>query len=173
MKYKWLFLIVVVLVSCREPVARKPVNKKLESRKDYTVAYHKTLNKFQEDKIQAYVQRDSLVSYQNSSYGFVYAFLKASDKSSKKVANGDEVTYLKTVYSLEDQLIYEEQKVTTIVGKSNEVTGIDEGLKLMEEDEEIKFIFTSFVAHGFYGDRNKIGRNMPIIVKIKLLKINN
>ncbi len=172
MRYSWLFFISILLLACNEPVARRPIHRNHVSKKDRTIAFNKALNKAQEQIIQKYVEKDSLLMYQNSSYGFVYSVVTPS-VSKQKIDKGTEVTYLKTVYNLKDELIYGQKKVTSVVGKSNEITGIDEGLKLMTEDEEIKFIFTSFVAHGFYGDKNKIGRYTPIIVKIKILKINN
>jgi hypothetical protein len=43
----------------------------------------------------------------------------------------------------------------------------------MRENEEFKFIFSSFVAFRMNGDEaQKVGVNEPIISTIKLLKIN-
>ena len=39
------------------------------------------------------------------------------------------------------------------------------------EGETITFIFPSYKAYGYYGDQNKIGRNMPISTKVTLLEI--
>ncbi len=173
MKYSYLFILGILLIACTNSTPRRPINRTVNQKKDYSVALNKAINKIQEQQIQKYIKNDSLLNYKNSSYGFVYAFISPFNKKGKTVKEGTAVTYLKTVYNLKDDLIYSEQKVNAIVGKSNHITGIDEGLKLMREDEEIKFIFTSFVSHGFYGDKNKIGRNTPIIVNIKLLKIDN
>lgn len=159
-------------MACTEVTPRRPINKQQGQKKEYSIAFNKALNKYQENKIQQYVAKDSLLMYKNSAFGFVYAVTSPLKKQGLKVKKGDKVTFLKTVYSLKDELIYPEEKITTKIGKSTEIVGIQEGLKLMQEDEEIKFIFTSFVAHGFHGDKNRIGRNTPLIVIIKLLTIN-
>lgn len=160
-------------MSCTNSTPRKPINKNKSPKTQHSVEFNRAVNKAQEEQIQKYIQKDSLSVYKNSSFGFVYTVLKASGKKKNQIKKGTKVTFEKTVYSLKDELIYPTEKQVCVIGKSNEITGVIEGLKLMREDEEIKFIFTSFVAHGFNGDQNRIGRNIPIIVKIKLLNINN
>lgn len=173
MKYSGLFFLGFIIMSCINSTPRKPINKNKNKKEEYSVEFNRAVNKAQEGQIQKYIQKDSLSIYQNSSFGFVYTVLKSSRKKKNQMGKGTKVTFEKTVYSLKDELIYPTEKQTCVIGKSNEITGVIEGLKLMREDEEIKFIFTSFVAHGFNGDQNRIGRNIPIIVKIKLLNINN
>lgn len=173
MKFRGYFLGLLCLVACSKTAPRRPINKIKGQQKEYSIALNKAIHKHQEKLTQEYVHKDSLHTYINSSFDFVYTQLFQSKNTNfihpKK---GDKVTFLKTVYSLKDELIYPEQKQIIEIGKSREIKGIVEGLKLMKEDEEIKFIFTSFVAHGFNGDKNRIGRNTPLIVKIKLLTIN-
>lgn len=173
MKYSWLFVLGFILVSCSDSTPRRPVNKSTTKKKNFSIELNKNLNKIEEKRIQEYVVKDSLLNYKNSSFGFVYATLNSSKEKQKRVSKGSEVVFLKTVYSLKDKLIYAQKEETCVMGKSNQIRGIEEGLKLMQEDDEIKFIFSSFVAYGFNGDDIKIGRNTPIIVNIKLLKINN
>lgn len=159
-------------MSCNQTKARRPINKNIKSSEyEYSVLINKTLYAEEENKIRKYVLKDSLLSYATSPYGFSYAKLKGNRQLDKKPTDESIVTYLKTVYSLNDELIYSQIEKTIKVGKSNEVKGIKQGLKLMQEDEEFKFIFSSFVSHGFSGDGYKIGPNKPIVVNIKLLKI--
>ena len=49
--------------------------------------------------------------------------------------------------------------------------GLREGLKLMKAGEEVTFIFPSQKAFGYYGDGNKIGTNVPLIVNVNLKTI--
>ncbi|ANW95662.1 hypothetical protein AXE80_04955 [Wenyingzhuangia fucanilytica] len=173
MKYSWLFIFGILFVSCNHDNARRPINKKNSSSKyEYSIALNQKIKELEENKINEYIKKDSLLSYTQSPYGFVYAVIKSSNQLKNKVQKSSVVTYVKTVYNLKNELIYSEIEETIEVGKSNEIKGIEEGLKLMQEDEEFKFIFSSFVAHGFSGDAKKIGANTPIVVKIKLLKIN-
>ncbi|MDO3694739.1 hypothetical protein QVZ41_07785 [Wenyingzhuangia sp. chi5] len=173
MKYSWLLVCGIVFVSCNNAKARRPINKnKSSSKYDYSIALNKIIQAEEENSIKKYITNDTLFNYTFSPYGFAYAKVKTSDLLTTKVQQNDVVTYTKTVFNLKNELIYSEIQQTIKVGKSNETKGIEEGLKLMQEDEEFKFIFSSFVSHGFSGDGNKIGANTPIIVNIKLLKIN-
>jgi FKBP-type peptidyl-prolyl cis-trans isomerase len=40
----------------------------------------------------------------------------------------------------------------------------------MKEGESITFIFPSQKAYGYYGDNDQIGRNVPLICEVSLLK---
>ncbi|GGF72795.1 FKBP-type peptidyl-prolyl cis-trans isomerase [Wenyingzhuangia marina] len=173
MKFKWLFFLGIIFVSCNNTKARRPINKNNSSSTyDYSIALNKTIQAEEENVIKRYIAKDTLFNYTFSPYGFAYARVKSSSLSTNKVQLHDIVTYAKTIFDIKNKLIYSEIEETIKVDKSNEIKGIEEGLKLMQEDEEFKFIFSSFVSHGFSGDGNKIGANTPIIVKIKLLKIN-
>ncbi|PJC60215.1 MAG: gliding motility-associated peptidyl-prolyl isomerase GldI, partial [Flavobacteriales bacterium CG_4_9_14_0_2_um_filter_35_242] len=52
-------------------------------------------------------------------------------------------------------------------------TGLQNGLKLMKENEEVMFLFPSFLAYGVLGDRKKIKTNQPLIYTVYLKKIIN
>ncbi|MGY5353999.1 FKBP-type peptidyl-prolyl cis-trans isomerase [Wenyingzhuangia sp. IMCC45467] len=172
MKFSWLFVYGILFVSCNHTKARRPINKKNDSSKyEYSILLNKTIQAEEENNIKKYIVNDTLLNYNFSPYGFAYAKVKTSEVLKNKVQQNDIVTYVKSVFNLKNELIYREIQETIIVGKSKEIKGIEEGLKLMQEDEEFKFIFSSFVAHGFSGDGNNIGANTPIVVKIKLLKI--
>ena len=45
-------------------------------------------------------------------------------------------------------------------------SGLREGLKLMKAGETVTFLFPSQKAFGYYGDKNKIGTNIPIICEV-------
>ena len=173
MKFSYVLVFGILFVSCINSKPRRPINKKkMSSRYDYSIALNKSIRAEQENRIKKYIVNDSLLDYTYHPYGFAYAKLKSSNLSRNKVEQNNIVTFGKTIYSLSNELIYSYVEETIKIEKSDEIKGIEEGLKLMQEDEEFKFIFSSFVSHGFSGDGNKIGANTPIIVKIKLLKIN-
>jgi hypothetical protein len=43
----------------------------------------------------------------------------------------------------------------------------------MKEGEVVTFLFPSHKAFGYYGDKNKIGANIPIITTVSLYSIIN
>jgi len=172
MNYSWILIIGMILVSCSESKGRRPVNKKLSTKVEYSVLYNKHINEVQDKLINEYIEKDTLLEYKHTSSGFAYAYVKESKKSEKLITDSSVLTFSKKVFLLNDKLLYNDDVQTVKLENSNLIRGIDLGLKLMQEGEEIKFIFSSFVAHGLSGDNKKIGSHTPIIVKIKLLKIN-
>lgn len=163
----------VLFLSCSKSEPRRPINKVKSSGVNVSIELNKRIRVLEEKWIEDYIKKDSLTTYQHSPFGFAYTVTKTSNKPKKESNKNTVYTFERTVYTLGNQLIYPKQLIKSRVAVSDEITGIKEGIKLMREDEEFKFIFTSFVAHGFYGDGNRIGANTPIIVKIKLLNINN
>ncbi|WP_010135667.1 FKBP-type peptidyl-prolyl cis-trans isomerase [Ochrovirga pacifica] len=173
MKYKSLVVLSLLMVFCNRPEPRRPINKKKSSTENYSILINKKIRKLEEQLLEEYIQKDTLLSYQFSPFGFAYAVTQKSKKTKEQVNKNTLYRFEKTVYNLNDELIYPKKIIKSRVATSDLIVGIKEGVKLMHEDEEIKFIFTSFVAHGFSGDGKKIKANMPIVVKIKLLNINN
>lgn len=172
MKFNWLFVFCIIFVSCVDRDGRRPVNKKKTITNNYaSILLNKTIKAMEENEINNYILKDSLLTYNYSPYGFAYAKLKTSLKQKKQMNQPHKVNYIQTVYNMRNDLIYNNVEKTIVLDKLQETKGVEEGLKLMKEDEEFKFIFSSFVFHGFTGDGNKIGANTPVVVKIKLLKI--
>ena len=50
-------------------------------------------------------------------------------------------------------------------------SGLRQGLKLMKTGETVTFLFPSHKAFGYYGDKEKIGSNVPITAKVTLHEI--
>lgn len=173
MKYSWIFIFGILIASCNQSEPRRPINKVRSSKSKFSIELNKQIRAVEEQKIKQYILKDTLTEYQYSPFGFAYGVLTSSNKPRKEIFKNSIVTFEQTVYSLNNQLIYPKKKVSAQLENSSLILGVREGLKLMKEDEEFKFIFSSFVAHGFSGDNYKIGKNMPIVVKIKLININN
>ncbi|MEN8765456.1 MAG: FKBP-type peptidyl-prolyl cis-trans isomerase [Wenyingzhuangia sp.] len=172
MKYSFLFAFIVLLVSCNQTKPRRPIHRNNNlSAHHYSIALNKINQAREEKSIKHYIEQDSLSSYTISPKGFAYTILKKDVDSTKNPKSGALVTYVKTIYNLRNELIYNSIQETIKIDKSREIKGVEQGLKLMRENEEFKFIFSSFVAYGVVGDRGGIGPNTPIVVEIKLLKI--
>jgi gliding motility-associated peptidyl-prolyl isomerase len=89
---------------------------------------------------------------------------------------GDVVTFDYSITDLDGNVIYAEGEIPTknyYMDKEDLFGGLREGLKLMKEGEVVTFIFPSHKAFGYYGDKNRIGTNVPIITKVTLHSINN
>lgn len=58
------------------------------------------------------------------------------------------------------------------IDHSHVETGVQEGIKLMQEGDKAKMIIPSHLAHGLTGDYDKIPPLTPIVVDLYLYKIN-
>ncbi len=60
-----------------------------------------------------------------------------------------------------------------LLGKSGEISGLEEALLLMKVGDKAKFIIPSHLAFGLLGDENKIPKRATLVYDIELLEIKN
>ena len=169
-----LFSFFFVMVSCVNPVPRKPVVRKTSSFMQESIRINKNLNTVEEKAINEVISNDSLSQYIASSNGFWYKYEhKTANKIFPEV--GDKLSYSYEVSDLNNSLIYNQETIgerTYIVDQQDIIEGLRNGLKLMNEGDIITFLFPSHQVYGYSGDENKVGIKQPLIYKVKLNKIN-
>lgn len=167
-------MILLAFIGCKTPEARKPISIKTGSFIDVSVERNKKLNAKEQAAIKQIMEQDEN-NYIASESGFWYYYNNKSDIDSLKTPNfGDIVNYDYNVKALNSDLIYSKSDIKTqtyVMDKEELFTGLREGLKLMKTGETVTFIFPSQKAYGYYGDENKIGRNMPLICEVTVNSI--
>ncbi len=169
-----LFSIFLVMVSCANPVPRKPIIRKSSSFMKESIQFNKNLNSGEEKAIMEIINQDSLINYFASSNGFWYKYVHKSPNNYLPEF-GDELTYSYEVSDLNNVLIYSGDAIgekTYLVDQQDIIEGLRNGLKLMNEGDIITFLFPSHQVYGYLGDENKVGIKQPLIYKVKLNKIN-
>lgn len=166
----------LLLAACKSPEARYPVSRKSGSYIDESVARNKKLVAKEEAQIKNIMETDSSTDYESSTNGFWYYYnKKVEDSTNHKTPEfGDVVTFDYSISTLDGEIIYpksDEPRQYTI-DKEKLFSGLRQGLKLMKEGETVTFLFPSHKAFGYYGDKKKIGTNVPIIAKVTLYNIN-
>jgi FKBP-type peptidyl-prolyl cis-trans isomerase FkpA len=58
-----------------------------------------------------------------------------------------------------------------LIGKSGEISGLEEGILLLRVGDKAKFIVPSHLAYGLLGDENKIPKRATLVYDIELLEI--
>lgn len=168
-------LILIFIASCSIPEPRKPIVRKTSSFMSESVERNKKLNNAEEDLLKIKMDRDSLHQYINSEFGFWYYYKKKDSLNSKLVETGDEVIFTHEIRSLNDSIIYSQKELgdrNYLVDKEELISGLQEGIKLMREDEVIVFLFPSYKAYGYTG-HERIGSNEPLIYSVHLKEIIN
>lgn len=166
----------LAVAGCKSPEARRPVTQNSGSFINQSIERNKKLVAREEARIMELIEQDSAIIYLSSSNGFWYFYNEKSTDSlnTETPEFGDVVNFDYSIKSLEGQDIYAEGELPTktyAMDKEELFGGLREGLKLMKEGEVVTFIFPSHKAFGYYGDKNKIGTNIPIITKITLNSI--
>ncbi|HET7361175.1 MAG TPA: gliding motility-associated peptidyl-prolyl isomerase GldI [Salinimicrobium sp.] len=176
MRKSILFLFCTIFVfSCKSPEARRPISQKSGSFIDESVAINKKIVAAQEQKIQKIIKKDTTNTYFSSPLGFWYYYNVKDSISAETPQYGDKVEFNYNMKTLGGEIIYSEEELspkTYTMDKEKLFAGLRHGLKLMHEGETVTFLFPSYKVYGFYGDKNRIGSNVPIISTVTLNKIN-
>ena len=168
--------LIVLSVSCVPQEARRPVTYS----KPHTLAgissKMKKINKMEEQKIKAYIQQDSLYSYNPSPSGYWYTIIQKVEGNTPYPREGDLVEFRYEILDLSDQMIYSSQELgikTYRVDKEDFIPALQLGIKSMKVGETVKFVIPSYSAYGVVGDDQKIGINQSITSIVTLLNIKS
>ena len=176
MKKALILITIIALAACKSPEARYPVTQKSGSHISESIAKNQELLEKEVAQIEAVIAADSTREYQSSPDGFWYTYNKKNKDSANtlKPEFGDVVSFDYSIKTLDGQVIYAEGEKATrtyAIDQEKLFSGLRQGLKLMQEGETITFLFPSYKAYGYYGDKNKIGTNWPLQTKVTLNKI--
>ena len=90
----------------------------------------------------------------------------------KKKQDGELVSFQYELYDFDLQKFYEKPKVykDAPLGKFEELDAIEDAVRYLNLDEEATLLVPSVLAYGTYGDGDQIPYDMPLIIKLKLIK---
>lgn len=169
------FLAMIVLVSCSEKQARRPVSVKTgnvflkESAKK-----NKERLKWEEAIIDSIIAKDTLHTFVNSQYGFKFYYTNQNPTADYTAKFGDKVTYNYSITDIAGNVLYEKKKDADyqyFMDKEEIFSGLRSALKILKEGESGVFFFPSELAYGYRGDKDKIEYNQPIIADIQVITI--
>lgn len=167
--------LILLMATCKSPEARYPVSRKSGSYIDESVARNKKLVAREEAQIKNIMQADSSTNYESSSNGFWYYYNEKVEDSvdTRTPQFGDVVSFDYSISTLDGDVIYpkSEKPRQYAIDKEKLFSGLRQGLKLMKKGETVTFLFPSHKAFGYYGDKKRIGTNVPIMARVTLYDI--
>lgn len=92
-----------------------------------------------------------------------------------RAAVGKTATIYYTVRLITGDVVYssaESGPMTFLIGKAEVISGLEEGILLLNVGEKAKFIIPSHLAYGLLGDENKIPGKATLIYDIELIELN-
>ena len=170
--------LIFLVTSCQNPKARTSIKTTSGSFIESSVARNKLIYKQEKAAIEKIIKTDSLRDYISTESGFWYTITQKNKEGlSQKPVVGDLITFTYNVKDLEGNIIVsvKENGIQNYkVDQSNQdlISGIRDGVKLLNSGEKATFIFPSYKAYGYYGIEKKLGTNQPITSDITLLSIN-
>ena len=173
-QFRLILISLVLFYGCHNPQPRKPVSYQSGSFLDESLKRNVALLRAEEKAIFEIIENDSLNTYLNSSDGFWYHYVKKNSVDSITPSFGDRVTFTYNLRTFDEDTIYKMSEIgekTYVIDQQRLMTGLRQGLKLMREGEEVNFLFPSSRAYGFYGDKKRIGTDVPLKATIKLKSI--
>jgi len=174
MKHNILLLVfVALLISCSTPKARKPVTQKTSSFLKESIERNKIINKNEEQLFLNLMESDTTKNYISSENGFWYYYNTKNTISTPLPLTGDEVIFTYEIKDINHSVIYNKDELgerNYLVDKEELITGLQDGLKLMQKGESITFLFPSHKAYGYSGYK-KINGNQPLIYTVTLKSI--
>lgn len=171
MRYSGYVLLLLLIFSCKEPEARRPKTHSVNNFHKEVIAQYKKMNALENEKITSFILKDSVYNYKTSANGLWYAHIIKDTLMANVVKSNDLVVLEYDIKTLNNQLLYDTRKISYKVDKQEFIPGLQEGIKLMKEGEQIVFIIPSYRAYGVTGDDDKIKMNQPIKSTVKLIKI--
>lgn len=167
--------ILLLIVACKSPEARRPVTVKSGSFIKESAERNIKLNKKETAQIKAVMEKSPEHDYIASESGFWYYYNTKVEGDSITPQFGDVINFNYNIKNLNGGLIYSKDQLGVqdyAMDQEELFTGLREGLKLMKAGETVTFLFPSQKAYGYYGDTDRIGTNVPIITEVTVNSIN-
>jgi FKBP-type peptidyl-prolyl cis-trans isomerase len=168
---KLVLLFVVVLTgSCNAPVQnREPGRDNPFS--DPLVEANRYMLERNRDRIIAFIERAGW-NMKETPTGLWYAILERGE--GRKPLEGYRVVYTYSIRLLDGTFCYAadtSSPKSIVLGKGNIESGIEEGLGMMSEGDSARFIIPPYLAHGNFGDRERIPGSAILLVDVRLLEV--
>lgn len=167
---KTILLLVFTLISCSQ---KTPIYAPVGGlgKEDLSISQNraKQLNTIEREQITEWIKEKKASFYPTQ---LNYWIDVENLEQRQKKEDGTTVSYQYYIYDFDETLIYEQPKIqeNVILGKFTDLDAVIDAVKLLNENEEATLLVPSVLAFGTYGDGDQIPHDMPLIIKLKLLK---
>lgn len=163
--------LVVVLTSCSQQQARKPITQTSGKFMKESMKRNIKLIANEEALIDSVIRNNPEKKYIASTKGYWYFYETQNTKDTLTPKRGDVAFFDYEIADLKGNVIYSEVELkpqTYLVDKQNILMGMRDGIKLMHKNEKVSFLFPSHLGHGYRGDNDRIPPNLPLVVTVNL-----
>ena len=170
-KITFLALGSVLITSCSQQQARRPISQTSSEFMKQSVARNKILIKGEEGKIDSIIKSNPKIQYIASQKGYWYHYEVKNENDTLRPKKGDVAYFDYELKDLNGNVIYSDVELRPqvyAVDKQNIMMGLRDGIKLMHKKEKVTFLFPSHMGYGYHGDNKNIGPNVPLMCTVTL-----
>ena len=139
-----------------------------------SVERNKEILAYERKLIKEIIEKDTLHTYHTPNNIYWYYYNVKDTTQSYQLKEDDVVLMSYNIRTFSNDTIYSFKDIGERdfkIDKEDYFQGLRTGIKLLKKGESATFFFPSSLAYGFYGDKNKIGTNQPLISTIKIIDI--
>ena len=169
----YLSIIALLITGCRQKPKNPNANISFAEAQELLIRINRTLSKEDSLKIEDYIVRAGLKDMHMSQTGLYYHI--SGDGDGPLVQPDDMVFYTYTISLLDSTVCYRSapnQLQSFRVGRGGVEAGLEEGIRLMREGQQARFILPPHLAHGLVGDGKKIPARAIIVYDIDLVRVD-
>ncbi len=169
-----LFFLLIFFLSCTHIEPRLPLNKGRQIFLNSSALRNKQMLVNEERLLIKSAKQDSLLSYEKSESGYLFAFKQRATSNIQLPKKGDQVRFQYQIEDLEKNIIYDKEKLGLVnysIDEEDLLPALREALRIMRPNEVAVFLFPSYLCYSYQGDGDKIGINQPLRFTIERLKI--
>jgi len=167
---KYFIIFIIIFSSCNNSSEPKKV---IKPNKKTIININKYLVNKDNEHIKSYIKRHKLDMLETKS-GLWYMI--SENGNNDKCKKGDTLIMNYTVSLLDGTICYSSDSLkekSFILGKGEVISGLEEGILLLNKSSKAKFIIPPHLAYGLIGDENRIPARTTIIYDIELIKRKN
>jgi FKBP-type peptidyl-prolyl cis-trans isomerase FkpA len=168
---RWaLFSLAFLLLSCETPV-QELTGPQPDRIGEQFVRSNRYMQRRHQDHIGAFIERLGWNAETTPSGLWIVI---REPGTGPEIGEGDRVIYSYESLLLDGTPCYsasvQDPKVV-VIGRGGIETGVEEGLRHLGKGTEATFLIPPHLAHGNFGDRNKIPGNSVLIYRVKILEV--
>ena len=163
-------LVILFLTGCKPPVQEQQEIEPDLQREEF-IRVNQYMQQRHQDQISAFLERVGWNAEVTPS-GLWIVIRKPGE--GKRIGENDHVTYAFESTLLDGTPCYSatvEHPKEIVIGKGGVESGVEQGLQKLRDGAEAVFFIPPHLAHGNFGDREKIPGNSVLIYTVHVLKV--
>ena len=173
LKYLFISCFLIAFLSCKNEETRKLSDKEIREQKEMMVRVNKYLVEKDVELITSYIERKGWQMEVTES-GLFYQIYKNGD--GRKAVSGKYATIYYHISLLDGTICYHSDDSGPkkfMIGRSNEESGLEQGVLMMRAGDKARFIMPPHLAHGLLGDDVRIPPRSIIVYEVELLEVSD